>query len=186
MEWIVLILILHPIPVCGEEFSLHKCVLVTQSCLTLCDPMDCSPAGSSVHGIFQARILEWVAISFYSSLHNKKAIQWISAGCPDIIGFWFYFPGNSIRFHRIRAQSHKTALYFGCWSQTRLLSLFLTNQLQIGSSQESLCGLQTSTASPVCYFWPSSEFGYIYKFGYILNKLINQFPRTPSSGLTIC
>ena len=37
---------------------------VTQSCPTLCDPMDCSPPGSSVHGILQARILEWVAISF--------------------------------------------------------------------------------------------------------------------------
>ena len=37
---------------------------VTQSCPTLCDPMDCSLAGSSVHGIFQARVLEWVAISF--------------------------------------------------------------------------------------------------------------------------
>ena len=35
-----------------------------QSCPTLCDPMDCSPPGSSVHGILQARILEWVAISF--------------------------------------------------------------------------------------------------------------------------
>ena len=34
-----------------------------QSCPTLCDPMDCSLPGSSVHGIFQARILEWVAIS---------------------------------------------------------------------------------------------------------------------------
>ena len=33
-------------------------------CLTLCNPMDCSPPGSSVHGIFQVRILEWVAISF--------------------------------------------------------------------------------------------------------------------------
>ena len=33
-----------------------------QSCLTLCDPMDCSPPGSSVHAIFQARILEWVAM----------------------------------------------------------------------------------------------------------------------------
>ena len=39
-------------------------VLLTQSCLTLYDPMDCSPPGSSVHGILQARILEWVAISF--------------------------------------------------------------------------------------------------------------------------
>ena len=41
-------------------------VLVTQSCLILCNPMDCSPPGSSIHGIFQARILEWVAISFSS------------------------------------------------------------------------------------------------------------------------
>ena len=39
-------------------------MFVTQSCLTLCNPMDCSPPGSSVHEIFQARILEWVAISF--------------------------------------------------------------------------------------------------------------------------
>ena len=37
---------------------------VAQSCPTLCNPMDCSLPGSSIHGIFQARILEWVAISF--------------------------------------------------------------------------------------------------------------------------
>ena len=40
------------------------CCLVAQSCPTLCHPMDCSPPGFSVHGILQARILEWVAISF--------------------------------------------------------------------------------------------------------------------------
>ena len=39
------------------------CAKSLQSCLTLCDPMDCSPPGSTVHGILQARILEWVAIS---------------------------------------------------------------------------------------------------------------------------
>ena len=38
--------------------------LVTKPCLTLCDPVDCSPPGSSVHGISQARVLEWAAISF--------------------------------------------------------------------------------------------------------------------------
>ena len=38
---------------------------VTQLCLTLCDLLDCSPPGSSVHGILQARMLEWVAIPFY-------------------------------------------------------------------------------------------------------------------------
>ena len=41
-----------------------KKVLVTHSCPSHCDPMDCSPPGSSVHGILQARILEWVAIPF--------------------------------------------------------------------------------------------------------------------------
>ena len=38
------------------------CCLVTQSCLTICDSMDCSSPGSSIHGILQARILDWVAI----------------------------------------------------------------------------------------------------------------------------
>ena len=42
--------------------------LVAQSCPTLCDPMDCSLPGSSVQGIFQARVLEWVAISFSRDL----------------------------------------------------------------------------------------------------------------------
>ena len=37
---------------------------VAQSCPTLCDPMDCSLPGSSIHGVFQARVLEWCAIAF--------------------------------------------------------------------------------------------------------------------------
>ena len=46
---------------------------VTQSCQTLCDPMDCSLPGFSVHGIFQARVLEWGAIAFPS---RARYIQW--------------------------------------------------------------------------------------------------------------
>ena len=58
--------------------SYHGTVLclATQTCLTLCDPMDCSLPGSSVHGILQARILEWAAMPFsrvlcyiFSSIH---------------------------------------------------------------------------------------------------------------------
>ena len=45
---------------------------VTQSCLTLCDPVDCSPPGSSIHEILQARILEWVAISFSRGSSRPK------------------------------------------------------------------------------------------------------------------
>ena len=47
---------------------------VAQSCPTLSDPMDCSLPGSSVHGIFQARVLEWGAIAFseYGPIHQNK------------------------------------------------------------------------------------------------------------------
>ena len=45
---------------------------VTQSCPTPSDPMDCSLPGSSIHGIFQARVLEWGAIAF--STHNEEEI----------------------------------------------------------------------------------------------------------------
>ena len=48
----------------GDIFKLRMGVLVAQSCPTLCGPMDCNPPGSSVHGILQSRILEWVAIPF--------------------------------------------------------------------------------------------------------------------------
>ena len=55
---------------CG---CMHSCS-VAQSSLTLCDPMDCSPPGSSVHGIFQARILEWLSISYAKPVCNEFQI----------------------------------------------------------------------------------------------------------------
>ena len=64
----------------------HLCVRA-QSYLALCDPMDCSPPGSSVHGIFQARTLEWVAISYSrgsSQPRNRTHIcigRWILYHC---------------------------------------------------------------------------------------------------------
>ena len=48
---------------------------VAQSCLTLRDPMDCSLPGSSVHGIFQARVPEWVAIAFSVEISYLGAIS---------------------------------------------------------------------------------------------------------------
>ena len=53
---------------------------VNQSCPTLCNPVDCSLPGSSVHGILQARILEWVAISFSRDLPNPG----IEPGSPAL------------------------------------------------------------------------------------------------------
>ena len=48
---------------------------VAQSCLTLSNCMDCSPPGSAIHGIFQARVLEWGAIAFSKALTRPKSIQ---------------------------------------------------------------------------------------------------------------
>ena len=62
------------------------CCLVAKSCPTLCDPMDCSPPGLSVHGIFQARILGWVVFSFSrgsSQPRDQNHIPWI--------GRWFLY-----------------------------------------------------------------------------------------------
>ena len=63
----------------------NLCVLVTQLYLTLCDPMDHNPPGSSVHGISQARILEWVVISFSRRSSRPRGQTWVSC----IVGRFF-------------------------------------------------------------------------------------------------
>ena len=67
---------------CVKECGVFKgklYVLVAQSCLSLCDPVDCSWPGSSVHGISQARILEWVAIPFCKGSSWPR--DWIQVSC---------------------------------------------------------------------------------------------------------
>ena len=79
-------------------FCALVCVLVTQGCPTLCNPRDCSLPGSSAHGIFQARILEWVAIlcphcpSFapaYQSPTKASETSWRSSNIQDISNLSF-------------------------------------------------------------------------------------------------
>ena len=65
--------------------SIHAAVLAAQSCLTLYDPMDCSLPGSSVHGILQARILEWVVIPFSRGSSQPRNWTWV----PCIAGRFF-------------------------------------------------------------------------------------------------
>ena len=78
------------------------CVLVAQSCLTLCDPKDCSLPGSFVHAILQARILEWVDSLFQgifssqgSNLCLQRLLHWqvgslqlALPGKPTVLGIW--------------------------------------------------------------------------------------------------
>ena len=61
--------------------SLKVKVLVAQSCPTLCDPRDCSPPGTSAHGIFQPIILEWVAILF--SMGSSQPRYWTQVSCSS-------------------------------------------------------------------------------------------------------
>ena len=56
--------------------KLNMKMLVSHSCLTHCHPMDCSPPGSSVHGIVQARLVEWVAISFSRGIFPTQDVPW--------------------------------------------------------------------------------------------------------------
>ena len=62
-----------------QNGKLCVCAKSLQSCLTLCNPMNCSPPGSSVHGILQARILEWVAVPF--SRESSQSADWTRVSC---------------------------------------------------------------------------------------------------------
>ena len=62
--------------------------LVTQSCLTLCDPVGYSPPGSSVHGIFQARILKWVVIPFFKGSSQFRDQNQVSRIAGRFFTIW--------------------------------------------------------------------------------------------------
>ena len=88
------------------------CILVAQLYPTLCDPMDCSSPGSSVHGVLQARILEWVATPF-------------SRGSSQ---------------HRDRTQvSHMAGRFFTVWATTEALKPVRTEVIQVHVFQSNHC-----------------------------------------------
>ena len=84
--WAVSISVLPLILLC--LLLVHACVLSFQSCLTLCNPMDCSLPGSSIHGFLQARILKWVAMPSskgLSRLRDQTHVSYISCiDCQDL------------------------------------------------------------------------------------------------------
>ena len=67
---------------------------VAQSCPTLRDPMDCSPPGSSIHGIFQARVLEWGAIAFSTNI----SLLGYKVKCMGIKGIKMKYMGKVMSF----------------------------------------------------------------------------------------
>ena len=101
---------------CVNRTALYVKWSEVQSCLTLCNPVDCSLPGFSIHGIFQARILEWVAISFsrgssrprnqtrVSCIAGRRFTLWAS-GKPLYVAltYWFLFTRRGLR--------HRTSLH---------------------------------------------------------------------------
>ena len=73
---------------CVAVQAIHECMRATllKSYLTLCDSMDCSLPGSSVHGVLQARILQWVAVP--SSRGSSRSRDWTQVSYGSCIGRW--------------------------------------------------------------------------------------------------
>ena len=103
-------------------------MLVTQLCLTLCKPMDCSLSGSSIHGILQARILDWVAISFsrVSSQPRNRTQFSCTAGR--------FFTNWAMREHVISFSYKSKIFYFFPFCIIRVTSDYtIDNSNQIGN-----------------------------------------------------
>ena len=73
-----------------QKMKKWKCQLL--SCVWLCNPMDCSPPGSSVYGIIQARILEWVAIPFHQGIFPTQGSNLGLLNCRQIL----YLPSHKV------------------------------------------------------------------------------------------
>ena len=89
------------------------CSLVTQSCLTLGDPMDCSLRGYPVHGIFQARVPEWVAIAF--SHVPIMACNYVYLLLFFLVGYWLWKLINIFYYCYYVTIAHLISLYHD-WS----------------------------------------------------------------------
>ena len=82
---------------------------LVQSCLTPSDPMDCSPPGSSVHGIFQARVLEWGTITFSGAMLSQSLIQFSVDGRGCVPSLLLTRDQTMVEVMKIMAASFKTS-----------------------------------------------------------------------------
>ena len=102
---------------------------VVQSCLTLCDPMDCSLPGSSVRGIFQARVLEWVAVSFSRRSSQPRDRTQVSRIAGRRFTIWATREDSSLSYMAFIMLRHVSStpllriIINGCWILLNALSV---------------------------------------------------------------
>ena len=129
---------------CWWAFTYFLCsVAQSQSCLTLCYPMGCSLPGSSVHGIFQTRILGWVAIPFSKVSSQPQDQTWVS--CVSCIDKWILFTTEPAGKPWLRPQ----LLLLGNTTLWRPMEPSGKNHQHWWGSREMLAAL-THRASRVC------------------------------------
>ena len=106
--------------------------LVTQSCPTLCNLMDCSPPGFSIHGILRARILEWIAISFSRASSR---------------------PRNQTQVSRIAGR------FFTVWATRESYYTYKVKESEVAQSCPTLCGACTRRLHPWDFLDKSTGMG---------------------------
>ena len=103
---------------------------VAESCLPVCDPMDCSPPGFPVHGILQARILEWVAISYSRGSSQLRDQTWV-----------FHITGTFFIFWATREARETCLLAHNC---IRILFQFLSHLFSRDQPEKMFFSFQSS------------------------------------------
>ena len=106
-------------------------VFSLQLCLILCDPMDCSLVGSSAHGIVQARILEWVAMSFSRGSSQPRDRTCVS--CVSCIGGWVLYhctttvepPHNCLAIIELDEWTNYELLYYFLKNHEQMVDIYL-------------------------------------------------------------
>ena len=115
-------------------------MLVAQSRPTLCDPMDCSPPGSSVHGILQARILEWVTTSF--SRGTSQPMSWSQSPARQADSLSSETPGSEVKVALVVSDSLQPYQLYSPWNSpgqnSGVDSLSLLQRIQTQGSNPGL------------------------------------------------
>jgi len=130
-------------PFIVTHFSVSICMIIyiyIWWCLTLCDPLDCSPPSSPVHGILQARIQEWVSITFFRVFSQPSYRTWVSCISDSLLSLQ---PGKLI-YDNTYYQFKKDELYFILhYSMYNFLCVFLCDSRSVISDS-----LQSLDCSP--------------------------------------
>ena len=101
----------------SSPLTLYDRAKLLQSCLTLCDPMDCSLLVSSVHGILEARILEWVAM--LSSRGSSWPRDWTCISCLPALGGEFFTTSTTWEALKMLTEDYRSAFW------TRIVHLLI-------------------------------------------------------------